>query len=419
MLNPIEINFKLDKTIKREHSTELMIKSHDINVIEFHISFDGLELTADHTVKVLSVFNDTKSQTNVTCDIVGGKAIYRPDTSLISQYEHAQNYVYVYHGDQSLDVRLFTYSVDLSQIDKTALKVKTVYDQSYSDLLADFEQALEDYKDSLPQASDLRAEVDVILNKFKTDSVAKLSQYDADAQQVIADNQTAFGVAESGRQDSYEQAESDRNQASNQAVADWEQGADALLETVESNESVRADAETTRKTAETDRVSSEATRKTNETTRISNEDARKSAEVIRLANEVDRVNAEDVRAEFYEGFDGEIATMKTEIAKKANRQQEGWITPTLLNGYVSDSGKEIQFFKDSLGFVHIRGAVREGVFPEPIFVLPYGFRPSRVQSFPTITGLQSNGQADVIANGNTRVRSAGNHTFDGISFLSV
>lgn len=243
MLNPIEINFKLDKTIKRSLTTELMIKSHDINVIEFHISFDGLELTADHTVKVLSVFNDTKSQTNVICDIVDGKAIYRPDTSIISQYEYAQNYVYLYHGDQSVDVRLFTYIVDSSEIDKTAIKVKTVYDQSYAEMLTEFEARLQDYKDSLPQASDLRAEVDVILNKFKTDSDAKLSQYDADAQQVIADNQTAFGVAESGRQDAYEQAEDSRNQASNQAVVDFVQTANAQKDAKLSE--IQADADST------------------------------------------------------------------------------------------------------------------------------------------------------------------------------
>ena len=229
MLNPIEINFKLDKTIKRELTTELMIRSHDINVIEFHIAFDGLELTADHTVKVLSVFSDTGSQTNVNCEIADGKAIYRPDTSIISQYDYVRNYVYVYHGYQSLDAHLFTYSVDSSEIDKTAIKVKTVYDQYYAELLTEFEARLKDYKDSLPQASDLRAEVDVILDKFKVDSVAKLSQYDADAQQVIADNQIAFGVAESGRQATYEQAEDNRNHVSEQAIVDWEQSAGESL----------------------------------------------------------------------------------------------------------------------------------------------------------------------------------------------
>ena len=304
--------FKADKDSKSAFRTEKTIKSHDVNSVEFHITIDGLELTDSHTAKILSVFHTSESQANVNCEIVEGKIIYKPDTKLISRHEHVTNYVYVYKDNQSLDVREFIYVVDLSKIDETSLEVKEVYDQSYADLLADFEQALEDYKDNLPQADSVRAEIDVILNQFSVDSQAKLSQYDADAQQAIADNQTAFDLAETGRQDSYNQAESKRNQLSNQAIVDWTQDVDALLEAVEGNESARVNAESTRETSETDRVSSESIRKTNETTRISNENARKSAEVIRLASEADRVSAENVRAEFYEGFDGRLGGLESD-----------------------------------------------------------------------------------------------------------
>ncbi len=322
MLNPIEINFKLDKTIKRALTTELMIKSHDINVIEFHISFDGLELTADHSVKVLSVFNDTESQTNINCDIVDGKAIYRPDTSIISQYEYVQNYVYLYHGEQSLDVREFRYSVDLSKIDETALKVKEVYDQSYNDLLENFEQALTDYKDALPQASDLRAEINVVLNQFGVDSQAKLNQYDTDAQQVIADNQTTFNLAESNRQSTYEQAEDSRNQVSEQAVVDWEQGADALVDNKLSEIQTDADALINGS--------------------IDDFNQRGDAEI----------------ADWRDEKSGELASLHTEIEKKANRKQEEWITPTLLNGAITPPDNPLGYMKDEMGFVHFKGRVK-------------------------------------------------------------
>src|SRR5574344_1293810 len=172
MIIPIELRFKADKDSKSAFRTDKTIKSHDINSVEFHISIEGLELTDNHTAKILSVFHSSNSQANVDCEISEGKIIYKPDTNLISRHEHVTNYVYVYHNNQSLDVCEFIYIVDLSKIDETSLEVKEVYDQSYADLLADFELALQNYKDSLPQADSVRAEIDVILNQFGVDSQA-------------------------------------------------------------------------------------------------------------------------------------------------------------------------------------------------------------------------------------------------------
>ena len=403
MIIPIELRFKADKGSKSAFRTEKTIKSHDVNSVEFHITIEGLELTDNHTAKILSIFHTSKSQANVNCEIVEGKIIYKPDTNLISRHEHVTNYVYVYHNNQSLDVREFIYIVDLSKIDETSLEVKEVYDQSYADLLADFEQVLNDYKDNLPQADSVRDDIDEILNQFGVDSQAKLSQYDTNVQQVITDNQTAFGVAETGRQDNYEQAEDIRNQASSQAVADWEQGADALLETVEGNESTRVDAEATRKTAEIDRVSSESTRKTNETTRISNEDARKSAEVVRLASEVDRVNAEIVRKGFYEGFDGEIANLQTEIEKKANRMQEDWITPTLINGFSGGlKYRKTQFNELQIDCI----ALKDGVVGQVIFVLPLEYRPPSAKVFIVGTSFSANFAKITVTTGGSVILTA-------------
>lgn len=201
MIIPIELRFKADKDSKSAFRTDKTIKSHDVNSVEFHISIEGLGLTDNHTAKILSIFHSSKSQANVECEIVAGKIIYKPDTNLISRHEHVTNYVYVYNGNQSLDVREFIYSVSLSKIDETALKVKEVYDQSYSDLLADFEQALEDYKLTLPQADSVRADIDAILNQFSEDS-----------QKVIGDLVEVSATAEIAEA-SRVQAESERVQA--------------------------------------------------------------------------------------------------------------------------------------------------------------------------------------------------------------
>src|SRR5574344_3031960 len=180
MIIPIELRFKANKDTRLAVSTNKTIKSHDVNSVEFHIAIEGLDLTNNHTAKILSIFHSSKSQVNVECEIVDGKIIYKPDTKLISMYETVTNYVYVYYNDKSVDVCEFNYTVKLSKIDETALKVKTVYDKSYADLLANFEQALSEYKDSLPQASDLRADIDVILNQFNVDVETAINKFKQD-----------------------------------------------------------------------------------------------------------------------------------------------------------------------------------------------------------------------------------------------
>ena len=211
MIIPIELRFEADKDSKSAFRTDKTIKSHDVKSVEFHITIDGLELTDNHTAKILSMFHSSKSQANVDCEIVEGKIIYKPDTNLITRYEHVTNYVYVYNDNQSVDVREFIYVVDLSKIDETSLEVKEVYDQSYADLLADFEQALSDYKDNLPQADSVRADIDEILNQFSEDSQKAIGDLNevtttvevAEASRINAEQ--ARKEAETLREESYEQ----------------------------------------------------------------------------------------------------------------------------------------------------------------------------------------------------------------------
>lgn len=221
----------------------VVVRSYD-TAIKFRIEIADHVLDDTYDVKILSKYSCDKSQahykTGDNLEFLDGKLIYTPKVDLISQADYVRNYLYLSKDGLGLDMAQFNYEVDLSEIDKTALGVKLVYDQSYEALLTEFEQALEDYKLTLPKADSVRAEIDVIMNQFGKDGQAKLSQYDDDAQQVITDNQTAFGLAETGRQDNYERLETDRqntyeqnednrNQASNQAVVDWEQGAGESL----------------------------------------------------------------------------------------------------------------------------------------------------------------------------------------------
>lgn len=65
----------------------------------------------------------------------------------------------------------------------------------------------------------------------------------------------------------------------------------------------------------------------------------------------------------------------TKLSEKADKQQEAWITPTLLNGWENYSETQsAQYIKDNFGFVRLRGMVKSGT-SRIITVLPAGYRP--------------------------------------------
>ena len=85
--------------------------------------------------------------------------------------------------------------------------------------------------------------------------------------------------------------------------------------------------------------------------------------------------------------------MQTALNLKANKTQEEWIAPTLLNSWVDHSPgvySTIGYYKDALGIVHLKGVVKNGT-SNIIFELPLGYRPSRFLFFETGTTI-ANGQ---------------------------
>jgi hypothetical protein len=66
------------------------------------------------------------------------------------------------------------------------------------------------------------------------------------------------------------------------------------------------------------------------------------------------------------------------VNTKANRVQEAWITPTLLNGWENNlTYGGIKYFKDSFGIVHITGFITRLINTGngTVFELPVGYRP--------------------------------------------
>jgi hypothetical protein len=90
----------------------------------------------------------------------------------------------------------------------------------------------------------------------------------------------------------------------------------------------------------------------------------------------------------------EVGTIvnSTQLDLKANKAQEAWIEPTLLNGWVNfGSGFETAgYYKDEFGVVHLRGLIKSGTTTAgtTLFNLPIGYRPS-------------NNKFTIIANHNT------------------
>ena len=93
-------------------------------------------------------------------------------------------------------------------------------------------------------------------------------------------------------------------------------------------------------------------------------------------------------------IDGEYALNNKEmlghlmkgIREKANKKQEDWITPTLLNGWVEVPGYSVGYYKDEFGIVRLRGRIMSGVMPSSMFMLPVGYRPKQSYTVPMLTG---------------------------------
>ncbi len=65
------------------------------------------------------------------------------------------------------------------------------------------------------------------------------------------------------------------------------------------------------------------------------------------------------------------------INEKANKTQEAWIEPTLLNGWVNATSYVASYMKDDLGGVNLRGQIKDGTITDGtnLFTLPVGYRP--------------------------------------------
>jgi len=62
--------------------------------------------------------------------------------------------------------------------------------------------------------------------------------------------------------------------------------------------------------------------------------------------------------------------------------QSGWVN----YGTGADGQELLNIRKDSAGNVQLRGLIKDGTFPGPIFTLPLGYRPSHYSRFAVVSG---------------------------------
>lgn len=157
--------------------------------------------------------------------------------------------------------------------------------------------------------------------------------------------------------------------------------------------------------------------------------------------ELSYIEAIDLTATFGAGKERTVAEMDSILALKPNshfngtaeilpisdmpsvfamKEQEAWITPTLLNGWASEASHPVKYMKDEMGFVHVKGIVNGTTSNTIVFNFMPGCRPTGYPNF-----LKTNGAGELIVEsldfaGNVTIASLGLSvswcSLDGITF---
>jgi len=92
-------------------------------------------------------------------------------------------------------------------------------------------------------------------------------------------------------------------------------------------------------------------------------------------------SAANTLAKLAKGTSGQLLQIGATIPAWAG--DTAWTAPTFQNSWVNSPGSQpAGFFKDSFGFIHLRGAIKNGSAINTVaFILPTGYRPATTSSF--------------------------------------
>ena len=108
--------------------------------------------------------------------------------------------------------------------------------------------------------------------------------------------------------------------------------------------------------------------------------------------------------------------MQTALNLKANKAQESWFMPTLLNGWVHLDGtsRQLKYYKDEFGVVHFKGSINSGTAAATVFTLPVGYRPGLSNAYYR-DGYDGT-RIRITVDGFVICDTTGIRSFDGITF---
>ena len=181
----------------------------------------------------------------------------------------------------------------------------------------------------------------------------------------------------------------------------------------------RENKENARKQAELERVNKENKRKISEFERENKENSRQQAETQRAIAESSRVSAEEQRKIDH-------ANRSAELAGKADKKQEDWLTLPLFNG-AQHGISPLKVMKDEMGFVHFKGSLTNLVTGSKVFTVPVGYRPDigATEAYIRVPVALSSGRemnaVQINYVGDGYINNPSNATvafFDGVSYLA-
>ena len=221
---------------------------------------------------------------------------------------------------------------------------------------------------------------------------------------------------------SVEKAELERNNKENSRQKS--ESTRAIQESVRQQSEFKRDSqESVRQQNEFKRASQESVRLQSELKRVSQESVRQQSELKRVSQESVRQQAESSRVSAETQREIDHANRSAELGGKANKKQEDWITPTLLNGwYAIRPDEPPQYMKDEFGFVHFRGVISKGASATSnvAFQIPIGYRPNVNTTFglPEIAVSPRSLAVTIFGNGNVDFAGALLNSWYAISSIT-
>jgi hypothetical protein len=97
---------------------------------------------------------------------------------------------------------------------------------------------------------------------------------------------------------------------------------------------------------------------------------------------------------------------RSELAEKANKTQEDWIEPTLINGWAEYNPSilgNVAYRRNETGFLEFKGALQSGSSGTVAFIITEGRRPVSAGYFASSSGGSSNSKTIVRSNGEVQI----------------